>query len=110
MQPPPRAAAAHEHRHAAVAVMAPEQRIPPHRGTFPGMLADGPPRHRCGAVLWAAGRFVSPTTPQLTYSALPGLVSAAMLEMYGVYGVSGVNFKLLNQKSEKVRERESSKK
>ena len=56
------------------------------------------------------GGFPRRRPPQLTYSALPGLVSAAMLEMSGVSGVSGVNFKLLNQKSEKVRERESSKK
>jgi hypothetical protein len=53
-------------------------------------------QHRCGAVLWAAGRFASPTTPATPVFCTPGLVSAAMLEMYGVYGVYGVNFRLSN--------------
>ena len=56
------------------------------------------------------GGFLADYPPHLPYSAPARLVSAAMLEMYGVYGVYGVNFRLSNQKSEKVREREFSKK
>ena len=73
-------------------------------------FSDGPPRHRCGAVLWAAGRFPRRLPPATPVFCTARLLSAAMLEMYGVYGVYGVNFRLSNQNSEKVREREASKK